>query len=291
MYTTSNQSFAPGSKGSEHGGASLGRFMSPDPSGLAYADPTNPQSFNLYSYAWNNPLTNIDPDGLDCAKDNGDGTVGYNSGDCGNENEDAANHEYYINCDGCTSGAAGAHLDAATGDLYATDANGNGISGTTVSGFADPQGTPGTNVTVNGSAPYLDTISGFGILPDIDSQRIQQLALGVVNFGIPNVCGFGINARVGRGRVTLGADLSTNKGLHGAAGVRVAQLGNVQGGVSIKGGNVSATVNVRIPDTPFSVGAGTNGSRITSANVSARYGVLNLQGYAAISNFGDPNCH
>ena len=71
MYTTSNQSFAPGSKGSEHGGASLGRFMSPDPSGLAFANPANPQSLNLYSYALNNPLINIDPTGMECVWDDG----------------------------------------------------------------------------------------------------------------------------------------------------------------------------------------------------------------------------
>ncbi len=67
----------------------MGRFLSPDPSALAYADPTNPQSLNLYSYVLNNPLTNIDPTGLDCVQDNGDGTVTTNTGDCGNENEAA----------------------------------------------------------------------------------------------------------------------------------------------------------------------------------------------------------
>ena len=41
----------------------MGRFLSPDPSGLEYADPTNPQSFNLYSYVLDNPLRNIDPSG------------------------------------------------------------------------------------------------------------------------------------------------------------------------------------------------------------------------------------
>jgi hypothetical protein len=63
----------------------MGRFMSPDPSQLYYADPTNPQSFNLYAYVYNNPLINIDPTGTDaCAYDNGDGTATiYNAADGG----------------------------------------------------------------------------------------------------------------------------------------------------------------------------------------------------------------
>ena len=45
--------------------------MSPDPSGLAFADPGNPQSFNLYAYVNNNPLSFVDPTGL--SKDCGGG--------------------------------------------------------------------------------------------------------------------------------------------------------------------------------------------------------------------------
>lgn len=41
--------------------ASLGRFFQPDPVG---GDPTNPQSWNRYAYALNNPLNLIDPSGL-----------------------------------------------------------------------------------------------------------------------------------------------------------------------------------------------------------------------------------
>ena len=45
----------------------MGRFMSPDwesgPDTVPYADWTNPQSLNLYSYGYNNPLAMIDPDG------------------------------------------------------------------------------------------------------------------------------------------------------------------------------------------------------------------------------------
>jgi hypothetical protein len=45
----------------------MGRFMSPDwsesPDAVPYADLENPQSFNLYSYVQNNPLSNDDPDG------------------------------------------------------------------------------------------------------------------------------------------------------------------------------------------------------------------------------------
>jgi RHS repeat-associated protein len=49
-----------------HYGPRVGRFMSPDPSGLYFSEPTNPQSLNLYSYVLNNPLMYIDPYGYDC---------------------------------------------------------------------------------------------------------------------------------------------------------------------------------------------------------------------------------
>jgi RHS repeat-associated protein len=44
--------------------SAIGRFASPDPSGLSFADLGHPQSLNLFSYVMNNPLTSIDPSGL-----------------------------------------------------------------------------------------------------------------------------------------------------------------------------------------------------------------------------------
>ena len=76
--------------GARYYSSNMGRMMSPDPSGLAYADPTNPQSFNLYSYVLNNPLKFTDPTGLYCYWDDGssdddpsDG--GASKGDCGSQ--------------------------------------------------------------------------------------------------------------------------------------------------------------------------------------------------------------
>jgi RHS repeat-associated protein len=42
--------------------AVTGRFLSPDP---IISDPTNSQDFNLYSYVYNNPLSYVDPTGLE----------------------------------------------------------------------------------------------------------------------------------------------------------------------------------------------------------------------------------
>jgi len=48
------------------GGNSLARFMTTDPSGQDAADPSDPQTWNMYAYVRNNPTTNVDPDGEDC---------------------------------------------------------------------------------------------------------------------------------------------------------------------------------------------------------------------------------
>jgi hypothetical protein len=48
----------------------MGRFMSPDPENFG-ANIMNPQSWNMYSYAMNNPLINTDPDGRECVWDDG----------------------------------------------------------------------------------------------------------------------------------------------------------------------------------------------------------------------------
>ena len=44
--------------------SNLGRWMTPDPAGLAAVDATNPQSWNRYAYVFNNPLAWVDPLGL-----------------------------------------------------------------------------------------------------------------------------------------------------------------------------------------------------------------------------------
>jgi RHS repeat-associated protein len=46
-----------------------GRWISPDPTGLAAVNPGNPQSWNRYAYVVNNPLRNVDPLGLDYCTD------------------------------------------------------------------------------------------------------------------------------------------------------------------------------------------------------------------------------
>src|SRR5271157_23913 len=44
--------------------SSQGRWLVPDPAGLAAVDITNPQTWNRYAYVGNNPLSYVDPYGL-----------------------------------------------------------------------------------------------------------------------------------------------------------------------------------------------------------------------------------
>jgi RHS repeat-associated protein len=59
-----------------------GRWISPDPSGMAAVDPSNPQSWNRYAYVMNDPLSYTDPIGLDyCADVNGNAVPDDQGGD------------------------------------------------------------------------------------------------------------------------------------------------------------------------------------------------------------------
>jgi RHS repeat-associated protein len=158
--------------GARYYASSMGRFMSPDPSQLYYADPTNPQSLNLYNYGQNNPITNNDSTGMDCVyetQNTGDPqsttAVSVIRGDCKSESDNG----YYINCDGCVYNAAGANLDTPTGTLTFTDQNGKAIADDSgnvaaIQGFADPQGVS-ASVTVGGTSWDVSATGyGFGQL-------------------------------------------------------------------------------------------------------------------------------
>src|ERR1700753_2228224 len=71
LPTTLGIRFTGKGRGSESGfdyfGARYyGSSMSPDPSGVEYADPSNPQTLNLYLYVPDNPLIFTDLSGLYC---------------------------------------------------------------------------------------------------------------------------------------------------------------------------------------------------------------------------------
>jgi RHS repeat-associated protein len=81
---------------SRYYGSSMGRFTSPDDG--SDQDPSDPQSWNLYSYVRNNPLVGIDPSGQDCIHINVDSGAyeGTDSGDCDNSTEEKANSGQYV---------------------------------------------------------------------------------------------------------------------------------------------------------------------------------------------------
>jgi len=60
--------------GARYYASSMGRWLSLDPAGLAAVNPSFPQTWNLYAYAANNPLSYTDPYGLACVYFNDAGT-------------------------------------------------------------------------------------------------------------------------------------------------------------------------------------------------------------------------
>lgn len=165
--------------GARYYASTMGRFSSPDPSGLAYADPANPQSLNLYSYAQNNPLTNIDPTGLDCVylNNSGDGieSVDRNSsgGECGSTGGDYVNgrlsgSQYFSGSDTFAFQSS----DSSNRYLTYASAPGQQADGTTCAGDCN---------TANG---YLQTSLG-GVSQDPLNPYAQGVIQGVAQQTAP----------------------------------------------------------------------------------------------------------
>jgi RHS repeat-associated protein len=73
-----------------------GRWLQPDPAGLAAVNPANPQSWNRYAYVLNNPLSYEDPTGLYCAYLNDAGNGVESIDDSGGSGECGSNGGYWI---------------------------------------------------------------------------------------------------------------------------------------------------------------------------------------------------
>jgi RHS repeat-associated protein len=163
-----------------------GRFLTPDPSGLSYADPNNPQSLNLYAYVRNNPLRFVDPSGMDCIQVNtGANEVLVAAGNCGltggtfvNGIVDPKSFAYNSNGD----------LNFSFSNS-ATGTTGSGVIG--LSGGQDPL----YNQQVAAAAQYF-ALQQSQASPTSD-QLIQQLSVGITtdsqhSFGcIAQAYGFG----------------------------------------------------------------------------------------------------
>jgi RHS repeat-associated protein len=159
--------------GARYYGSSMGRFMSPDPSGLMYANPYNPQSFNLYAYAYNNPLINIDPTGLECVWDDGSYDSNDDSSTGAGAVDGSGNHT------GC-SGQGGTWIDHS----YFTSNNMADWSGQANAGLADMI-TPSATVTFNYDASWAAAYLGYwaaGQLPtSIQYGQNDPATLAMIN--------------------------------------------------------------------------------------------------------------
>jgi RHS repeat-associated protein len=155
-----------------------GRWITPDPAGLAVVDPGNPQTWNRYAYVHNNPVSFTDPLGL----------------------TDCPDGHYGCNCpiDGCPR------------DYYGPGNPGNGCDPSDASCDGGPggggpgQGGPGPGGPSNGGGTHGpwpgNQTTGLPQLPT------QPLSLGDL-FGLTPGCDFGVCNPIGNG--FLGAGISS----------------------------------------------------------------------------------
>lgn len=152
--------------------------MSPDPSGLVYADPTNPQSLNLYSYALNNPLAFLDPSGLTACFYGG-------KGDTIENDHDPTDYEDVPDQQTCADNGGSVIQNTTFVDVQA-DTNDSDITTTTVEVFdtISYKACPSSEFKITGIAPNQAPGPGE-FTPSKRSPKNGEVAISPANFGVP----------------------------------------------------------------------------------------------------------
>jgi RHS repeat-associated protein len=145
----------------------MGRWMHTDPAGLASADPGNPQTWNRYAYALNNPVNAIDPFGLDCVYLNDDGSVsGTMSGDGPCEGDNAFFFDGTVDPNSLAVDNNGNVVASVNGQLQCSGDSGCGVYASL------------TSITVNGgSAPQVNLLFS-GLPPSAFSPMTPTATIG-----------------------------------------------------------------------------------------------------------------
>ena len=171
--------------GARYYASAMGRFLMPDPSGLYFANPLNPQSLNLYNYGLNNPLINIDPTGLDCIHINNDTGAfeGFESGDCNNSTPELANTGQYVDATVNSIGFNSQNQVIGYGTTTGSEGNFASFAGSTnmnvgpAAAFLNPYTgavtSPGETVNVNGNSPTGPNTNPVSISNQIPRNGLQ----------------------------------------------------------------------------------------------------------------------
>ncbi len=170
----------------------MGRMMSPDPENYG-ANPLYPQSWNMYSYAMNNPLSFTDPFGLDCVylNDAGNGVDPNGIDHDSNQGECNGHRGYWAN------GYIGSSNDVQTFSNTNTALITSTVSGITNVSLASQNETQGGfglgNIPPSFFSGQFADPSYFSS-PSLQDLQIQAMANGAQAAGriIPTVCGGGI---------------------------------------------------------------------------------------------------
>jgi RHS repeat-associated protein len=179
--------------GARYYASTMGRMLSPDPIVASIlSDPTNPQfqgfiqqpqNWNLYAYVLNNPLTYIDPSGMECVWDDGsydasdDAQTGSASG-CSGQGGTWVDPSLFESVEGNQAGSwSGQGSSQIQFDWLTPSATVNGGSGTPLTGTFGPQDFG--NMT-QGQFISMMQNSGFAVSP-------LDTALGKTGFGHPGI--------------------------------------------------------------------------------------------------------